>query len=184
MYCKSCGCTIPDDTKYCPACGAGNESQSSMPEMPKIPVIDAVPESSETAGSPCTPPSPPAPQYAQTPPPNPPPPNPPSMPYGQPYEYAPYPNSYPPSAIENETAPMSTGSFLLHLFLFSIPFVGFVLELVFAFSQGNINRRNLARAYLLFQVIAIALSIFIAILIALLAAPYMNDIVSSMDYYS
>lgn len=187
MYCKSCGSTIPDDTKYCPACGAGNETQSSMPEMPKIPVIEAVPGASESAGASYTPPPPPPSQYTQMPPPpnpNPPPvPNPQPMPYGQPYAYAPYTQSYPSAAPDENTAPMSTGSFLLNLFLFSIPFIGFVLQLVYAFSQGNINRRNLARAYLLFQIIAVALSIFIVILIGLFAAPYMNDIVNSMDYY-
>lgn len=206
MYCKSCGCTLPEGDKFCPACGAKVETTPEMPEMPKIPVIDSVPEAGPSETPPPPPVSPPPQQSGSyTPPPNPytpnpyqapkptypsapsygpvPPPNPP--PYGQPYSYpnSPY-GGRGNYQTQDDTSPLSLGSYLLYLFLFSIPFVGFVLELVYAFSQGNVNRKNLARAYLLFQLIAFVLSFLLFFLIGMFLTPYMEDFVNSMSYYS
>ena len=57
--------------------------------------------------------------------------------------------------------------------LFSIPFIGFILLLVFSFGgTKNINLRNFARSYFCFSIIII---IFIAIIFLLYDSSYVNN---------
>ena len=61
-----------------------------------------------------------------------------------------------------DTSVMSTKDFLLTLLVLLIPCVNIILYMVWAFgSEGNVNRKNFCRAYLLFSLIGIAISIFI-----------------------
>ncbi|MGI5935779.1 MAG: zinc-ribbon domain-containing protein [Oscillospiraceae bacterium] len=64
---------------------------------------------------------------------------------------------------------LSTGAFLLSIILMSLPLAGFILQIVWACgATRNLNRRNLARAYLILSLICIALYvIFSAILFSL-----------------
>ncbi|MBN8481148.1 MAG: hypothetical protein J0L88_06100 [Xanthomonadales bacterium] len=57
------------------------------------------------------------------------------------------------------TAPvMSLGDWLITLIVASIPIVGFIMLLVWAFSSStNPNKANFCKAYLIIMVIAIAL---------------------------
>lgn len=59
-------------------------------------------------------------------------------------------------AQQNErTRPLATEEFIGYLIILAIPFVNLVVGLIWAFSsKGNINRRNFARAYLVFSVVA------------------------------
>ena len=43
--------------------------------------------------------------------------------------------------------PLSAWAYFGYGLLFSIPLVGFILLIVFSFSNENINRRNYARSY-------------------------------------
>ncbi len=43
--------------------------------------------------------------------------------------------------------PLSPWAYLGYFLLFNIPLVGFILLIVFSFSNENINRRNFARSY-------------------------------------
>ena len=57
-------------------------------------------------------------------------------------------------------AVMSTSSFVIASILMSIPVIGLLICLVWAFvSCGNMNKRNFARAYLIFMVIGIVFSL-------------------------
>jgi uncharacterized membrane protein YqjE len=56
-----------------------------------------------------------------------------------------------------DTRPLSTGEYFLTMLLLGLPLVGFILMLVWAFGGGNVNRRNLCRAVLIFTVIVIGL---------------------------
>ncbi len=52
--------------------------------------------------------------------------------------------------------PLSYKEWALYIFLTSLPLVGFILLLVWAFTnEGNVNRREFARGYLLLFVIAL-----------------------------
>ena len=50
--------------------------------------------------------------------------------------------------------PLSPWAYFGYSLLFSIPLVGFILLIVFALSNENINRRNYARSYFITFVIA------------------------------
>ncbi len=59
-----------------------------------------------------------------------------------------------------KTDVLSVGDYLLMMVLFSIPVVGFVLMLYWGFgSRTAVNRKHFARAYLIFYVINMVLSV-------------------------
>lgn len=61
--------------------------------------------------------------------------------------------------------PLGVGSFLGMLILSSLPLVGFILLLVWAFGGSvNQNKQNLARAYLLLSLITLAIGVIVTIL--------------------
>ena len=63
--------------------------------------------------------------------------------------------------------PLSAWAYFGYSMLFSLPIAGFVLLIVFSFSESNINRRNFARSY--FCALLVAGVIFlIALLISLI----------------
>ena len=71
------------------------------------------------------------------------------------YRAAPNVNVYNTAAqIPLEYRPLSPWAYLGYTLLYSIPLIGFVFLLVFALSDGNINRRNHARGYLCAMLIA------------------------------
>lgn len=72
---------------------------------------------------------------------------------------------------------LSTWGFVGSLLLMSIPFVGFILMIVWA-SGGvyNLNRRNLARGYLVLMGIGVGIYlILIAIIVAVGGSSYLLD---------
>ncbi len=65
-------------------------------------------------------------------------------------------------ATQPDADTLSTGGYLLYLCLFSIPLVGFILALIFAFLyDGNQARKRLARAMLLYLLILAVLVLII-----------------------
>lgn len=63
----------------------------------------------------------------------------------------------------SEYRPLGAWAYFGYSILFAIPIVGLIFNLVYCFSDSNINRRNYARsfwcAYLLVFVISVALAI-------------------------
>lgn len=59
---------------------------------------------------------------------------------------------------EEKFRPLSPWAYFGYGLLFAIPLVGFILLIIFSFSDQNINRRNYARSY--FCALVIALIIF------------------------
>ena len=67
----------------------------------------------------------------------------------------------------NTDTVMSTGAYVLAFILMSLPVIGLILCIVWAFvSCSNLNRRNLARACLILMIIGIVFSLIIVILSA------------------
>lgn len=62
-----------------------------------------------------------------------------------------------------EYAPVSTGAFFGYKLLYGIPVVGWILCLIFSFTEKNVNKRNFARATLL----ALVLSLVVTCLLGL-----------------
>ena len=60
--------------------------------------------------------------------------------------------------------PLSPWAYFGYQLLFTIPLIGFIFLLVFAFNNDNINRRNFARSYFCSLILAI---IIILIMVAI-----------------
>ncbi len=90
----------------------------------------------------------------------------------------------PPSRRVNEDpmasspyAVLSSWGFVGSMLLMALPFVGFIITIVWASGgAANLNRRNLARAYLLLM--GIVVLIYIVVLVALLTTGNAMDLFS------
>ena len=76
------------------------------------------------------------------------------------------------NSLPDQYRPLSPWAYFGYTILFSIPVVGFVFLVIFAFSKKNINRRNFARSYFCGYLLALIL----VIVGALLIAPHMDEI--------
>ncbi len=55
-------------------------------------------------------------------------------------------------------APVSTGAFFGYKLLYGIPVIGWILCLVFSFTEKNVNKRNFARATLIGLIISLVIT--------------------------
>ena len=103
--------------------------------------------------------------------------------YQQPV-YAPQPQQAYTAAANPQDAPMTLGDQMLTLLLTWIPLVGFIMLLVWGFSSNtNTNKKNYARAMLIYQLIGLVLSIlFIAVLVPVLVNVF-EELADSLYYY-
>ena len=66
--------------------------------------------------------------------------------------------------IPSNYKPLSAWAYFGYQLLFAIPFVGFILLIVFSFNNDNINRRNFARSFFcVYLVVAIIFVILFAL---------------------
>ena len=79
--------------------------------------------------------------------------------------------------------PVSTAYYLWMMLLFAIPVVGLIVCLVTAFSGDDTSRKNFSRAVLIWILVAIVLSIIVAIAIAAVGGSIMNILFNSYRYY-
>ena len=75
-----------------------------------------------------------------------------------------------------EFRPLSPWAYFGYSILFSIPVIGLIVNLVFCFSDGNINRRNYARSFWCAYLLA---AIIIAVF--LVAAPAIGITADSVE---
>ncbi len=75
---------------------------------------------------------------------------------------------------------LSPWAYVGYNILFAIPVIGFILLLVFCFSNGNLNRKNYARSF--FCSLIIALIIFIIVLV--LSAVFGFSILELAEQYA
>lgn len=64
--------------------------------------------------------------------------------------------------IPSQYKPLSPWAYFGYEILFSIPFIGFILLIVFALNNDNINRRNFARSYFCALILIIIIIIILA----------------------
>ena len=57
---------------------------------------------------------------------------------------------------------MSVGSWLITLIILTIPCVNIIMYFIWAFGNGNENRKNFCRAGLIFMLIAVVLSVLLS----------------------
>ena len=77
--------------------------------------------------------------------------------------------------------PLSPWAYFGYGLLFSIPVVGFILLIVFSFSNENVNRRNYARSYWCALLVVVILIVVIGVLglvfgFAANAVDYLQDL--------
>jgi hypothetical protein len=146
-FCTECGATVPDGTKFCIECGKP-VGEAAQP-IPAMAAAQAAPAPQPT---PAMAPPPAQQQVWQAPPV--------AQPtYAYPAQQAPVQPVVPGSSPDGKSDVISTGGYFLTLLLFSLPLIGWIACIVMAFVSGNRNRRNLARAMLIFLVIGLILSI-------------------------
>ena len=133
-FCTECGANVPEDLKFCTGCGKPMGETPAQPIQPPPPVQKAQPQQ-------------PAQQPTQQP--------------VQPKPPAEAANAAPPAG--SQYAVVGVFNYIGLMLLFAIPIVGLIACLVMSFSKTNINRRNYARANLIFAIIALIISIFLII---------------------
>ena len=129
-FCTSCGSNIPNEINFCTECG--------KPMGVSGPPAPSVETSSQT-------------------------------PKAQPIPAPPPPSSQAgtQAVFQGEVAPpsgscyavMSVASYIGHSILFSLPAIGWIICLAMAFIPKNLNKRNFARAMLIFMIIGCVISI-------------------------
>ncbi len=85
--------------------------------------------------------------------------------------------TYTPSAPAAQ--PVSTAYYFWMMLLFAVPVIGLIVCLVTAFSGEDASRKNFSRAALIWILVAIVLSIIVAIAIAAVGGSIMNILFNS-----
>jgi len=154
-FCVECGTNVPDEIKFCTACGKPMKQETPQPvaQMPDL-----------VLGTPAPTPVQPQPVPVQSAPLQPAP-----MPVVSPYapSYAPPVTSNVGGsgapAPDSPYAVMSTGAYVGFSILFSLPLIGWLICLIVAFASKNLNRRNYARALLIFMLIGLVVGIIVGV---------------------
>jgi len=61
--------------------------------------------------------------------------------------------------VYQDTTPLSPWAYAGYMLLFSLPLVGLIMMLIYAFGDGNINLKNFARGFLLLGLIGFVLGL-------------------------
>lgn len=163
MICKNCSAQIPDGSKFCTVCGhkivvepfvAPKPQQPPQTEPTQVP-----PQAQHMQQPPQTQPTqvPPQAPYTQIPP---------QVQQGQvpPYNL----NDAQQQTVSKNPAldaPLTVLDFFLMSLLSFVPIIGFIFLLIWAFSGNtNINRKNYARAALIWILVSIGLVILLSII--------------------
>ena len=157
MVCSSCGYNNPEGTTFCTSCGSKLIGSQGIPGQYNTPPYNpyGYPQTTQTAQPPVYQGYSGAPQYPQY----------------QNYSSAPY----IPQVSNVNSEPISPWGYIGYMILFSIPTIGFILMLVYAFgSQTNINVKNYAKAYLLLTLIGVIIGIVIVVFTVVLGLSFTN----------
>ena len=140
MYCNQCGAPLPQPTGHCPACGAPTPYAAAPAQSSAAPGAgqDAAQNESESACGHTSGDEAPF-----------------TMPGEEPCLGGPHYRKIPVSHQSGEK--LSAVQYMLTFLLFSVPVVGLVAMLLYAFSEQGNPRRELARGFLLFRLILAAI---------------------------
>lgn len=72
--------------------------------------------------------------------------------------------------------PLSPWAYFGYGVLFSIPVIGLILVIVFSLSDGNVNRRNFARSFLIGLLVAVILTAILSAVIWAYITPHLSEI--------
>lgn len=163
MICKNCSAQIPDGSKFCTVCGhkiVVEPFVAPKPQQPPQTEPTQVPPQAQHMQTP------PQTQHTQVPPQAPYTQIPPQVQQGQvpPYNL----NDAQQQTVSKNPAldaPLTVLDFFLMSLLSFVPIIGFIFLLIWAFSGNtNINRKNYARAALIWILVSIGLVILLSII--------------------
>lgn len=163
MICKNCSAQIPDVSKFCTVCGhkiVVEPFVAPKPQQPPQTEPTQVPPQAQHMQTP------PQTQHTQVPPQAPYTQIPPQVQQGQvpPYNL----NDAQQQTVSKNPAldaPLTVLDFFLMSLLSFVPIIGFIFLLIWAFSGNtNINRKNYARAALIWILVSIGLVILLSII--------------------
>lgn len=188
INCPFCGVELPDDTKFCTACGTKIEAVA--PQTPAEPVEEAVEVAteveapveavaSEPISEPAAEPSAPTANETYIEPTPAPAPIPAPVPFVAPVQPTPQPTAQPTAQTAKADAPsMKIGSWLLTFLLLIIPVVDIVMIILWACGKSKYKCKvAFARAFL---IVSLALGILLAagiIVLLILFRDNLNDII-------
>lgn len=163
MICKNCSAQIPDGSKFCTVCGhkiVVEPFVASKPQQPpQTEPIQVPPQAQHMQTPPQT-------QHTQVPSQAPYTQIPPQVQQGQVPSYN--LNGTQQQTVSKNTAldaPLTVLDFFLMSLLSFVPIIGFIFLLIWAFSGNtNINRKNYARAALIWILVSIGLVILLSII--------------------
>lgn len=156
-YCVHCGSEIPDDADHCVECGAKRMEGRpvTLLERPSRPRPQQ-PRADETL-------------LEQT------------GGFSQTYDLEPADEEYEDGEYDEYDETLGTGGFLGSLLLMSIPVVGLLIGLIWAFGGSRrVSRQKLAQAYLLFILIAAAVAAACIFLFSSFLAPQMEKALTAL----
>lgn len=67
--------------------------------------------------------------------------------------------------VPEENRPISPWAYFGYSILFSIPVIGFILLIIFSFAGKNVNRKNYARSYWCWFILALALILILVVIL-------------------
>ena len=140
MYCNQCGAPLPQPTGQCPVCGAATPYAAAPVQSSAAPGAgqDAAQNEPESACGRASCDEAPF-----------------TLPGEEPRPIGPHYRKIPVSHQSGEK--LSAVQYMLTFLLFSVPVVGLVAMLLYAFSEQGNPRRELARGFLLFRLILAAI---------------------------
>lgn len=105
----------------------------------------------------------------------------PQQPYRAPQQPT-YPQQYPTyrqpvnpeSTLPPQYKPLGAWAYFGYSLLFGIPIAGLIMAIVFSFSDDNINRRNFARSFFCGLLIAVIVSVVLAVILLITGASIFN----------
>ena len=71
----------------------------------------------------------------------------------------------PAPVVPEENRPLGPWAYFGYGLLFSLPFVGFILLIVFSFAGRNVNRKNFARSYWCGLILLLAFALIFVVLV-------------------
>lgn len=149
MKCSNCGSECADGAQFCPYCGASmadaQNQAAQQTEAAQQPYVQS-PQTAQQTGTAQQP-------YVQTP-----------QPAPQPYTPPAQSININTASIPPEYQPISMWGYFGYELLFSIPCIGFIILLVFAFGgTSNLNVKNFARSYFCLLIVLLVFMLILAL---------------------
>ena len=82
-----------------------------------------------------------------------------------------------------DTTPLSVGQWMLTTLVLGLPCVGLIMGFVWGFGDGNVNRKNYARSFLIWEAIGLGLLIIYFVIIVGVIGLNLSDLSGSYYYY-